>query len=653
MCGVVGFWSPTGAVRTPAAVAATMTDRLAHRGPDDCGVWTDAAAGLALGHRRLSIIDLSPAGHQPMMSACGRFVLSYNGELYNHDDLRADLAACGAAPVWRGRSDTETLLAALVYWGVPAALTRVNGMFAFALWDCIDRVLWLARDRLGEKPLYYGRCGPSFLFGSELKALAAHPHWQGDLDRGALTQYLRFGCVPAPYSIWRGITKLPPAHIVTVRDGGASVAAPVPYWDPGVPAADVPGDPDEAVEALDALIRDAVRRRMAADVPLGAFLSGGIDSSTVTALMQAQSERPVQTFSIGFADPTYDEAPFARRVAAHLGTDHTEIDVAPAEAMAVIPALPTVWDEPFADSSQIPTYLVSRLARRRVTVALSGDGGDEVFCGYTRYTRGHQIWRAAHCLPGPLRRGLAAVLAAMPAAMVDRLTAVVWSRRSPGVPPADRLAKLAEALRDTDGDVLYHRLVSVWQTPAALVRGGGEPALRLHAAAAAQTDMRARMMLQDLMTYLPNDILTKVDRATMAVGLEARVPLLDHRLVAFARALSPAVLLRDGKGKWPLRRVLARHVPEALVDRPKMGFAVPIDAWLVGPLRGWAEELLDTRRLDREGVFEPAAVRRAWHEHVNGTRRHHHRLWAVLMFQAWYATHRTEAVPTEAVSFHA
>lgn len=638
MCGIVGVWSQAGGAGTLGRLAARMAERLAHRGPDDQGTWVDERAGLALGHRRLSILDLSPAGHQPMVSPCGRFVLSYNGEIYNHLDLRAELEEDGGAFDWRGHSDTETLLASLRHWGVTQALGRLNGMFAFALWDRSQRTLWLARDRLGEKPLYYGRCGESFLFGSELKALTVHPHWHGDVDRDALTLFMRYGYIPAPFSIYRGIAKLPPAHVMTVGDESRFVGEPVCYWDVkdiavGERAAE---DADRFIDELDALLRDAVKRRMASDVPLGAFLSGGIDSSTVTAMMQVQSDRPVKTFSIGFAETDYNEAPFARAVAKHLGTDHTELEVTPTEATALIPRLPEIWDEPFSDSSQIPTHLVSRLARSRVKVSLSGDGGDELFCGYTRYTRGYHFWRGTSWLPGPMRRGLATAITATPVKAWDVLARLMPPKiRVPHL--GDRVQKLATVIRDEDSDGYYRRLVSHWHAPTEVIRGGREPEtlFTIRNALPRLADPRDRMMLLDTLTYLPDDILTKVDRATMAVGLEARVPLLDHRVVSFAWSAPLSLKVRGGTGKWLLRRVLERYVPAQLTERPKMGFGVPIDTWLQGPLHDWADALLDETRLRTDGYFDPEPIRQMWRSHVTGERRWHYHLWDVLMVQAW------------------
>lgn len=637
MCGITGFWG-SGAPAT--VLAERMARRIETRGPDDAGAWADDAAGLGLAHRRLSIIDLTPAGHQPMHSPCGRYVLVYNGEIYNHHDLRMVLEAEGGAFDWRGHSDSETLLAALRHWGVQGALERLNGMFAFALWDASQRTLFLARDRMGEKPLYYGRSGGTFLFGSELKALTVHPDWQSEVDRDALALYMRHNYVPAPWSIYQGIAKLLPAHFVAITDGGRSIGRPICYWnlaqvaERGV-ASDVSA-PDVLIDELDALMRDAVKRRMAADVPLGAFLSGGYDSTTIAALMQVQSERPVKTFSIGFNEEGYNEAQYARAVADHLGTEHTELYVTSGEAMSVIPKLPTIYDEPFSDSSQIPTYLVSKLAREHVTVSLSGDGGDELFCGYNRYVMGYQIWSKLRLLPYTLRKVLAGVLNRAPGHALDAMQRRL-PRKFQVSNLADRLPKLAEVLAHRDGASFYLSLVSHAKNPAAMVLGAREPDTILSRSDRLPSlpGLRERMMYMDMMTYLPDDILTKVDRASMAVSLEARIPLLDHRLVEFAWRVPTEYKYSNGHGKWLLRQVLYRYVPQKLMDRPKMGFGVPIEHWLRGPLREWAEELLDEKRLHKEGFFEVMPIRRMWEEHVSGKRRWHYYLWDVLMFQSW------------------
>lgn len=637
MCGIVGFWRGN---RVEQAVAERMARRLETRGPDDAGAWLDREAGLALGHRRLAIQDLSPAGHQPMHSPCGRYALVFNGEIYNHLELRHDLEAQGGAFKWRGHSDTETLLAALCHWGVQSTLERLNGMFAFALWDARAQRLFLARDRMGEKPLYYGHSGGALLFGSELKALTAHPDWQGRVDRDALALYMRHNYVPAPWSIYQGIGKLPPAHFVIIGENGRVVGEPQCYWDLGQIAgqgvAAAGGQPGAFIDELDALMRDAVGRRMAADVPLGAFLSGGYDSTTVAALIQAQSEKPVKTFSIGFNEEGYNEAKHAKAVAEHLGTEHTELYVTPEQAMGVIPSLPTIYNEPFSDSSQIPTYLVSQLARQHVTVSLSGDGGDELFCGYNRYVMGYQVWSKLRLLPRPLRELLAGMLNRAPGHALDAVQRQL-PRRFQVSNLADRLPKLAEVLAHQDGQSFYRSLVSHAKHPEQLVLGASEPDTILNRPdhLPALPGLRERMMYLDQMTYLPNDILTKVDRASMAVSLEARVPLLDHRLVEFAWRVPTELKYRDGQGKWLLRQVLYRYVPQKLMDRPKMGFGVPIEQWLRGPLREWAEELLDEKRLRNEGFFDPVPIRRMWEEHVSGKRRWHYYLWDVLMFQAW------------------
>ncbi|NHA15450.1 asparagine synthase (glutamine-hydrolyzing) [Thioalkalivibrio sp. XN279] len=637
MCGIAGFM---GTNRIDVTVAERMGQQIAHRGPDDVGLWVDEAAGLAIAHRRLSILDLSPAGHQPMVSPCARFVLSYNGEIYNHAELRGTLEIEGGAFHWRGRSDTETLLAALRHWGVEGTLKRLNGMFAFALWDARERVLYLARDRMGEKPLYFGRTGRTFLFGSELKALAAHPDFQPTVDRNALALYMRHNCVPAPWSIYEGIRKLPSAHFVAVRDGGREIGEPVCYWDLAQIAGDgvrtSGGEPQALIEELDALLRDAINRRMVADVPLGAFLSGGYDSTTVVALMQAQSTRPIKTFSIGFFEAGHDEAQHARAVAAHLRTEHTELMVTSSDAMAVIPKLPDIFDEPFADSSQIPTYLVSQLARQHVTVSLSGDGGDELFCGYNRYLLGYRVWSKLRALPVPLRRAMSWALAHAPAQTLESLQGLLPKHLQVSYLP-DRLPKLAGVLGHRDGRGFYRELVSHWNEPDRVVVDTCEPATVLSAPDRLPlvADLRNQMMLLDMLTYLPDDILTKVDRASMAVSLEARVPILDHRLVEFAWRVPLAFKVRDGQGKWLLRQVLYRYVPRELMERPKQGFGVPIEHWLCGPLREWAESLLDEKRLREEGFFDPTTIRKHWAEHLGGRRRWHYHLWDVLMFQAW------------------
>ena len=641
MCGITGFWTSRSDVEL-RTVAHEMADCLRHRGPDDCGEWTDPDAGIAFGFRRLSIIDLSPQGHQPMISRSGRYVLVFNGEVYNREELRKELPLRG----WRGHSDTEVMLAAFENWGIENSVRRFIGMFAFALWDRAERHLYLVRDRVGIKPLYYGNANDAFLFGSELKAFHSYPHFEPEIDRGALALLMRHNYIPHPYSIYKGIRKLPPGTILSVGPS-RQTSKPVPFWSAREIAeqgsrSPIPDDAHAATAELERLLREAVRLRMVADVPLGAFLSGGVDSSTVVALMQSISTKPVRTFSIGFDESDYNEAPYAAAVAQHLGTDHTELYVRPAEAQAVIPELPTLYDEPFSDSSQIPTYLVSKLARREVTVALSGDGGDELFGGYPRYAFGRQIWSSLRRFPATLRKATAGGLRCLSADAWD----AVFRAAEPIMPtslrarrPGEQIERIASILQTDSIDMLYQALLSHWEVPSKLVPGGREypTAITDPQRCAALADPVARMMFTDLVSYLPDDILTKVDRASMGVSLEARVPILDHRVVEFAWKLPMSLRLRDGKEKWLLRQVLYKFVPPPLIERPKMGFGVPIGAWLRGALRDWAEDLLEPSRLRQGGFFDVGLVRRVWSEHVSGARNWQYRLWDVLMFQAWLA----------------
>jgi asparagine synthase (glutamine-hydrolysing) len=637
MCGIVGYWSQRRAA--DRGVIGRMTDALRHRGPDSAGVWIDGRDELALGHRRLSIIDLSPSGRQPMVSPCGRYVISFNGEIYNHMEIRQELDQVGGGFDWRGRSDTETLLAALRHWGLLPALERLNGMFAFALWDGQERRLHLARDRLGEKPLYYGHNSGTFFFTSELKALKPHPDWRPELDAEAAAQYFRVNYVPAPYTIYRGFHKLPPGHVVTMDQGGARISPPHAYWDAGLVASEgvrTPLPDKEVVDRLQAVLREAVASRMEADVPLGAFLSGGIDSSLIVAMMQEQSSRPVKTFTIGFAEDGFDEAPFANEVAKHLGADHTALYVSAADALRVIPGLASIWDEPYSDPSQVPTLLVSHLARKHVAVALSGDGGDELLCGYVRYAKAMRLRARFSQIPGPLRRALDAMLSTPVAGFVGRHRSKLPRALQVG---RMEMANLAHELLRAGGDLAFYNALRTHWLDADRPLSEGFAAQRIASApsqaAPGFQDMRDTMMFQDMVGYLPDDILTKVDRASMAVGLEARAPLLDHRVVEFAWRIPAAVKTRGGQGKWPLRQVLGRYLPESLYERPKQGFSVPVGEWLRGPLRDWAEDLLDERRLREDGLLDVRSIRARWEEHVSGRRAWPDHLWDVLMFQSW------------------
>jgi asparagine synthase (glutamine-hydrolysing) len=631
-------------------IAGAMADTLAHRGPDDSDVWIEPDAGIAFGHRRLSIIDLSAAGRQPMASACGRYVITYNGEIYNFRELREELRQHGHA--FRGHSDTEALLAALVQWGVAETLQRLNGMFAFALWDRERRCLTLARDRVGKKPLYYGWCGGSFLFGSELKALRAHPNFDCEIDRDALGLFIQYSWMPAPYSIYAGIRQLPAGTTLTVpADGQPGGVQPAAYWSAQDVAARGARRPvsmslERTTGALEDVLREAVACRMIADVPLGAFLSGGIDSSTVVALMQAVSAAPVRTFTIGYHETRYNEAEHARAIARHLGTEHTELYVTPADCLDVIPKLPTLYDEPLADYSQIPTYLVSRLARQAVTVALSGDGGDELFGGYTDYAKNLQHWQRQalwRLLPAPVRRGVAAMMASFGKdgrrALGSGADPSADSFRGRLIKQLARLEKQARRILPFDDEVALHAGLRARVTRASDLVAGARPlpiGLNDPSGWAGVTDPLLGMMLVDFATYMADDILTKVDRASMAVSLEVRCPLLDPRVVELAWSLPSSMRMGPNGGKQILQNVLARHVPRALFDRPKQGFNVPIEAWLRGPLRDWAEQLLDPGRLDQEGFLRPEPVRQLWRDHLSGRRAHTFLLWSLITFQAWH-----------------
>ncbi|MFH1537906.1 MAG: asparagine synthase (glutamine-hydrolyzing) [bacterium] len=648
MCGIAGFLDPRQRIDTKVIddVVAGMANTLVHRGPDDNGAWADAETGIALGHRRLSIIDLSPTGHQPMHSEHDHYVIVFNGEIYNFQDLRIELEGLGHN--FRGHSDTEIMLAAFEQWGPEKALARFVGMFAFALWDRKERILYLARDRIGEKPLYYGWMGGIFLFGSELKALRAHPEWRGEIDRGALALYMRLDRVPSPYSIYKGIRKLMPGTMLalTMRDAvSGHEPHPEPYWsamaavEKGI-ADPFPGSEADAIEQLDTLLKNTIRKEIVADVPVGVFLSGGVDSSAVAALMQTQSTRSIRTFTIGFREASFNEAEYAKAVAKHLGAEHTELYVSPEDSMAVIRDLPTLYDEPFADSSQIPTYLVSKMARRHVTVCLSGDGGDELFGGYDHYSLGRKIWQATRRLPKPARAALAKVFLALSPRSWEagfRLLDPVVPARLREKRLAARSRKIFEIMATEHPETMYHIMASHWGESDRAVIGAAEPATVLTDSNywIKLPDIAQTLMYLDLMTYLPDDLLVKVDRASMGVSLETRAPFMDHRIVEFAWRIPLSMKLRNGEGKWLLRRVLYKYIPRELIERPKAGFMVPVGLWIRGPLREWAEALLDETRLKNEGYLNPGPVRRKWEEHLSGRLDWNTYLWDVLMFQAW------------------
>jgi asparagine synthase (glutamine-hydrolysing) len=644
MCGFAGFFGP-GAVSNSDAIHGIlmpMAQAIETRGPDSFGSWTDTEAGVALVHRRLAIVDISPAGAQPMLSAGGRYVLAFNGEIYNHLELRSGLEV----NAWRGHSDTETFLAALQNWGIEKTLQKAIGMFAFALWDRTERVLTLGRDRMGEKPLYYGWQGHGkgavFLFGSDVSALRRHPNFGAPINHDALALYMRHNCIGGKHSIYKGIHKLLPGHLLTLTSGQTEPCIWA-WWradDVVRRAAKDPfvGSPEQAVNQLESLLHGAVATQMVADVPLGAFLSGGVDSSTVVALMQAQSSRPVKTFSIGFHEAGYNEAQYAKAVAQHLGTDHTELYVSAKQALDVIPKLPSLFAEPFADSSQIPTYLISQLARQHVTVSLSGDAGDELFCGYNRYQFTSNMWHKLQRVPLPLRRVMARAILAVAPQRWDSIGRFLSDERV-----GDKLHKGAALLGFAAVSDLYNGMRSHWREPDNVVLGAHEPVPVLEGLQSSLNDLSdvEYMMALDMLTYLPDDILTKVDRAAMGVSLETRMPMLDHRVVEFAWSLPLDYKLRNGVTKWPLRQVLFRHIPRSLIERPKMGFAVPIDHWLRGPLRDWAEDLLSESRLAQDGYLNPLPIRRKWMEHLCGSHNWQHQLWNVLMFQAWLDGNRS------------
>ena len=649
MCGLVGFLGGDFSnSQLNKDILEKMSHQIINRGPDSAGIWIDAPSKVGLAHRRLSIIDLSPAGHQPMTSGSNRYVMTYNGEIYNSKEVKDELIRLKAEPNWRGHSDTEILLAGFDAWGIKDTISRMTGMFAIAIWDKDLEQLTLVRDRIGEKPLYYGWQGSGaskvFLFGSELKSLKKHPQCTSEIDRGSLALYMRYSYVPAPHSIYKGIKKLEPGTILTVSLKN-NHHTQEKYWD----ALDVARrgfeSPFEGTEAevtnnLEAALKKTISQQMMADVPLGAFLSGGIDSSAVVALMQTQSSRPIKTFTIGFKEAGYNEAEFAKLVAGHLGTEHTELYVSSQDALDVIPKLPNLYCEPFADSSQIPTFLVSALARQHVTVSLSGDGGDELFCGYNRYLFADKLWKGLRLTPAAFRGLVGNGIKSIPAAgwnKTFKLLNGITPAKFNGISWGDKLQKGAGVIDSKNLTDLYQRLVSNWQDPSSVVIGEHEHREMFSTNIQMLSDVGdiQKMMAIDTISYLPDDILVKVDRAAMGVSLETRVPFLDHHIVEFASQVPLSMKLNNGVGKAVLRDVLYRYVPKELIDRPKMGFGIPVGDWLKGPLKEWAEELLGESRLASQGYFYPGIVRKMWSEHLSGTRNWQSQLWVVLMFQAW------------------
>ncbi|SMC76136.1 asparagine synthase (glutamine-hydrolyzing) [Pedobacter africanus] len=643
MCGIAGFLTKEKNINFDKQLLS-MGEAIKYRGPDDFGVWFDENNGIGLSHRRLSILDLSPLGHQPMLSESRRYVMIFNGEIYNHLDLRKELSNRFLEIKWRGYSDTETVLKSIDLIGIESTVNSLIGMFAIALWDRENALLYLIRDRIGEKPLYYGWQGDTFLFGSELKALKTHTAFNGEIDKDALSLYFRYNYVPSPYSIYKGVSKLTPGSILTV-----SLNKPMPsvikYWDLKAVISENNDErlqnnlqPDELPQKLDDLLQDAIKRQMMSDVPLGAFLSGGIDSSTIVGIMQSQSSQPIKTFTIGFDEKKYNEAVHAKNIAEYLKTDHTELYVQAKDTLAVIPKLPTMYDEPFADSSQIPTYLITKLAKRNVTVSLSGDAGDELFGGYNRYIIANHTWSKISGLPLAVRKLIATTMHGISPGAWNEAYALfkgVIPKKHRMMNFGDKMHKSSRVLASMNLEELYNTLTTQWSGEDNVVLGAGLlPTANLQQFG--DLSNIESMMGLDMLTYLPDDVLVKVDRAAMANSLETRVPFLDHRIVEFAWQVPLNYKLKDGMGKWLLREVLYKYVPKELIERPKMGFSIPIDSWLRGPLKDWAEDLLDEGKMIQEGILNVKPIRTKWIEHLSGKRNWQHHLWTVLMFQAWY-----------------
>ncbi|MDA8985313.1 asparagine synthase (glutamine-hydrolyzing) [Candidatus Pelagibacter sp.] len=646
MCGITGFYSKTSSIFDN--VILKMNSAIAHRGPDGNNSWQDKNSGIVFGHQRLSILDLSRAGSQPMLSGSGRFIITYNGEIYNHLEIRKDLKRINSSIKWKSNSDTETLLEALEFWGIEKTLNKIIGMFAFGIWDKKYRILTLARDRMGEKPLYFGWQGKGnnkvFLFGSELKALKVHPEFNSEISRNAISLQLRHNYIPDPYSIYKDIYKLLPGHYLQLKENELKknlLPNPKVYWSLIESAIygnsnQLPLNKNNIQNDLEKRLQSSVKKQMISDAPLGAFLSGGIDSSTVVAMMQSQSNHNIKTFTIGFSEDDYNEAHYAKKIAKHLGTDHTELYCSSKTALEVIPKLPTIYDEPFSDSSQIPTFILSQLTKQHVKVALSGDGGDELFCGYNRYISTNKWSKTFNSIPIPLRKILSHLLKSISQNNWNYLSKIL-----PGLNENTNLGhkihKGANALEANTLSDLYYILSSKWQNPNAIVIGSKEQetSLTKFKPELSSLNNHQKMMVIDLITYLPNDILVKVDRASMASSLESRMPFLDHELIEYVWKIPHSLKYKNGQGKWILKKILNNYVPKDLTERPKKGFGIPLDSWLRGPLKDWSENLLNEKRLSQEGYFNPKLIRDKWNEHLSNKKNWQHDLWNVLMFQAW------------------